>query len=111
MERYDPLSRHFSNVLRLLACLSVVFIEIARAHASAQELQCLQRCNQIVFPSTRLLNHMHFIVTRVAYACRVQSLRRPDAAEKGNNVALIAVHGVFEGSAAIAASERVTLIQ
>ncbi len=45
------------------------------------------------------------------YDCRVQSLRRPDAAEKGNNVALIVVHGPFEGSPAIAASERVTLIQ
>ena len=52
-----------------------------------------------------------FILARDAYACRVQSLRRPDAAEKGNNVALIAVHGEFEGSFAIAASERVTLIQ
>ena len=54
---------------------------------------------------------MYFIIARVAYACRVQSLRRPDAAEKGNNVALIVVHGPFEGSVAIAASERVTLIQ
>ena len=45
------------------------------------------------------------------YDCRVQSLRRPDAAEKGNNVALILVHGPFEGSVAITASERVTLIQ
>ena len=52
-----------------------------------------------------------FILARDAYACRVQSLRRPDAAEKGNNVALIADHGTFEGSPAIAASERVTLIQ
>ena len=43
--------------------------------------------------------------------CRVQSLRRPDAAEKGNNVALIVEHGAFEGSVAIPASERVTLIQ
>jgi hypothetical protein len=50
---------------------------------------------------TRFLNHMGFIMARVAYDCRVQSLRRPDAAEKGNNVALIAVHGVFEGSVAI----------
>jgi hypothetical protein len=57
---------------------------------------------------------MHFIIARVAYACRVQSLRRPDAAEKGNNVALIVFHGAIEGSFlsfAIAASERVTLIQ
>ena len=54
---------------------------------------------------------MYFIIARVAYACRVQSLRRPDAAEKGNNVALFEVHGEFEGSPAIAASERVTLIQ
>ena len=53
----------------------------------------------------------NFILARDAYACRVQSFRRPDAAEKGNNVALIAVHGPFEGSVAIAASERVTLIQ
>ena len=52
-----------------------------------------------------------FILARDAYACRVQSLRRPDAAEKGNNVALIVVHGPFEGSVAIPASERVTLIQ
>ena len=54
---------------------------------------------------------MPFIMARVEYDCRVQSLRRPDAAEKGNNVALIVVHGPFEGSVAIAASERVTLIQ
>ena len=61
---------------------------------------------------TRLLNntYMHFYYD-ARYNCRVQSLRRPDAAEKGNNVALIAVHGPFEGSCAIAASERVTLIQ
>ena len=52
-----------------------------------------------------------FILARDAYACRVQSLRRPDAAKKGNNLALIVVHGPFEGSVAIAASERVTLIQ
>ena len=52
-----------------------------------------------------------FILARDAYDCRVQSLRRPDAAEKGNNVALIVVHGPFEGSVAIPASERVTLIQ
>ncbi len=68
-------------------------------------------CNQIVFQSTRLLYHMHFIMARVAYDCRVQSLRRPDAAEKGNNVALNVGHGPFEGSFAITASERVTLIQ
>ena len=37
--------------------------------------------------------------------------RRPDAAEKGNNVALLLLHGAFEGSVAIPASERVTLIQ
>ena len=43
------------------------------------------------------------------YNCRVQSLRRPDAAQKGNNVALF--YGPFEGSFARAASERVTLIQ
>ena len=55
--------------------------------------------------------NIHFIMTRVEYDCRVQSLRRPDAAEKGNNVALIVVHGAFEGSVAITASERVTLIQ
>ncbi len=53
---------------------------------------------------------MHFYCD-ASYDCRMQSLRRPDAAEKGNNVALIAHHGPFEGSAAIAASERVTLIQ
>ena len=47
---------------------------------------------------------------RDAYACRVQSLRRPDAAQKGNNLALIVFHGILKGSA-IAASERVTLIQ
>ena len=52
-----------------------------------------------------------FILARDAYDCRVQSLRRPDAAEKGNNVALIRYHGIFKGSVAIAASERVTLIQ
>jgi hypothetical protein len=52
-----------------------------------------------------------FILARDAYACRVQSFRRPDAAEKGNNVALVAVHGEFEGSLAKSASERVTLIQ
>ena len=52
-----------------------------------------------------------FILARDACDCRAQSLRRPDAAEKGNNVALIAVHGAFEGSFATAASERVTLIQ
>ena len=51
-----------------------------------------------------------FILARDAYDCRVQSLRRPDAAEKGNNVALIVFHGILKGSA-IAASERVTLIQ
>ena len=53
----------------------------------------------------------NFITARVACDCRVQSLRRPDAAEKGNNVALIAGHGPFEGGFARAASERVTLIQ
>ena len=53
----------------------------------------------------------HFFIARVACDCRVQSLRRPDAAEKGNNVALIGDHGPFEGSVTIAASERVTLIQ
>ncbi len=62
--------------------------------------------------STRLLNHtfMHFYYD-ARYDCRVRSLRRPDAAEKGNNVALTAVYGPFEGSDARAASERVTLIQ
>jgi hypothetical protein len=54
---------------------------------------------------------MFFIIARVAYACRVQSLRRPEAAEKGNNVALFEVHGYFDGSSVKAASERVTLIQ
>ena len=64
--------------------------------------------------------YMHFYYD-ARYDCRVQSLRRPDAAEKGNNVALILVHspfvalilvhGPFEGSLARAASERVTLIQ
>jgi hypothetical protein len=58
-----------------------------------------------VFQSTRLFNHKYFIIARVAYACRVQSLWRPDAAEKGNNVALIVLHGVFEGSAATPASD------
>ena len=52
-----------------------------------------------------------FILARDAYDCRVQSLRRPDAAEKGNNVALIVFHGFLKGSVAIAASERVTWIQ
>ena len=52
----------------------------------------------------------NFILARDAYACRVQSLRRPDAAEKGNNVALIVFHGILKGGA-IAANERVTLIQ
>ena len=47
---------------------------------------------------------------RCIYACCVQSLRRPDAAQKGNNLALIGFHGILKGSA-IAASERVTLIQ
>ena len=51
-----------------------------------------------------------FILARDAYACRVQSLWRPDAAEKGNNLALILFHGILKGSAT-AASERVTLIQ
>jgi hypothetical protein len=37
--------------------------------------------------------------------------RRPDAAEKGNNVALIVFHGILKGSSATAASERVTFIQ
>ena len=55
-------------------------------------------------------SYMHFYYD-ARYNCRVQSLRRPDAAEKGNNVALIVVHGAFEGSLARAASERVTLIQ
>jgi hypothetical protein len=55
-------------------------------------------------------SYMHFY-SDARYDCRVQSLRRPDAAEKGNNVALIVDHGPFEGSSAIAASERVTLIQ
>jgi hypothetical protein len=44
----------------------------------------------------------------------VQLLRRTDAAEKSNNLAItgsIAFHGPFEGRVAIAASERVTLIQ
>jgi hypothetical protein len=52
-------------------------------------------------------------MAHVAFACRVQSLRRPDAAEKGNNLAVIRAHGELEGSDsdAIAASERVTLIQ
>jgi hypothetical protein len=53
-----------------------------------------------------------FILARDARACRVQSLRRPDAVEKGNNLARTAnTPGVFEGSFAIAASERVTLTQ
>ena len=52
----------------------------------------------------------NFILARDAYACHVQSFRRPDAAEKGNNLALIPFHGILKGSA-IAASERVTLIQ
>ena len=64
-----------------------------------------------MFQSTRLLNHTPFIMARVEYDCQVQSLRRPDAAEKGNNLALIVVHGQIEGSSAITASERVTLIQ
>ncbi len=67
--------------------------------------------NQIVLQSTRLLIIISFIMARVACHCCVQSLRRPDAAEKGNNVALTAVHGAFEGSLAIAANERLTLIQ
>ena len=40
-----------------------------------------------------------FILARDAYACRVQSLRRPDAAEKGNNLAIIPTYGIFKGSA------------
>ena len=51
-----------------------------------------------------------FILARDAYACRVQSIRRPDAEEKGNNLPLIVFHGILKGSA-IAASKRVTLIQ
>jgi hypothetical protein len=79
------------------------------ACASAQELQCLQLQSNRV--SINAFVKSHFVIARVAGDCRVQSLRRPDAAEKGNNVALILVHGVFEGSVAIAASERVTMIQ
>jgi len=40
-----------------------------------------------------------------------QSLRGSNTAEKRNNVALIFVHGQFEGSFAISASKRVTFIQ
>jgi hypothetical protein len=56
-------------------------------------------------------SHVFYYRARCIYACRAQSLRRPDAAEKGNNVALIAEHGPFEGSFAISASKRVTFIQ
>ncbi len=90
---------------------SLFLLQFATAHAHQLKNCSACSCKQIVFQSTRLLNHMHFIIARVACDCRVQSLRRPDAAEKGNNVALIAVHGVIEGSSAIPASERVTLIQ
>ena len=100
---FEKGSEKIQNLLFLLQFAS------AFAHQPKNSSAC--SCNQTVFQSTRLFNHMYFIIARVAYACRVQSLRRPDAAEKGNNVALLFVHGVFEGSAAIAASERVTLIQ
>ncbi len=88
-------------------------LQFATAHAcaSAQELQCLQLQSNRVSINAFAKSHLHFIMARVACDCRVQSLRRPDAAEKGNNVALIAVHGVFEGSVATPANERVTLIQ
>ena len=46
----------------------------------------------------------------VEQRCKKTLGRRPDAAEKGNNLALIVFHGNLKGSA-IAASERVTLIQ
>ncbi len=92
---------------------SLFLLQFATAHAcaSAQELQCLQLQSNNV--SINAFVKMRFIMARVAYDCHVQSLRRPDAAEKCNNVALILVHGPFEGSPAIAiaASERVTLIQ
>ena len=52
-----------------------------------------------------------FFFARVEDECRVQPSRRPDAAEKSNNLALILVHGSFKGSFPIPASERVTLIQ
>jgi hypothetical protein len=52
-----------------------------------------------------------FFLARDAYDCRVQSLRRPDAAEEGNNVVFIFPHGHFEGSIVISVSGRVTLIQ
>ncbi len=51
-----------------------------------------------------------FILAGDAYACRVQSLRRPFAAEKRSKLAMIMSQGMFKGSA-ISASERVTLIQ
>ena len=63
------------------------------------------RCNQI-----NAFVESYAFCTR-ASCIWLQSLRRPDAAEKGNNVALIPGHGAFEGSVALTASERVTLIQ
>jgi hypothetical protein len=89
----------------------VVLLQFAGAFAHQPKNSSACSCNQTVFQSTRLFNHMYFIIARAAYARRVQSLRRPDAAEKGNNVALLFFHGLFEGSPANAASERVTLIQ
>ncbi len=90
---------------------SLFLLQFATAHAcaSAQELLCLQLQSNRV--SIDAFVKSHFITARVGCDCRVKSLRRPDAAEKGNNVALIVVHGPFEGSSAITASERVTLIQ
>ena len=90
----------------------VVFVTIC-------DCACMRISSRIAVPAALQSNRVsinafvisHFITARVACDCRVQSLRRPDAAEKGNNVALIVDHGPFEGSVAIAASERVTLIQ
>ena len=92
---------------------SLFLLQFATAHAcaSAQELQCLQLQSNRVSINAFAIICMFYFGASCIYDCRVQSLRRPDAAEKGNNVALIAVHGPFEGSVAIAASERVTLIQ
>jgi hypothetical protein len=68
-------------------------------------------CNMLPFRRLHQPQLSSFILARDAYDCRVQSLRRPDAAEIGNNIALMLMYGLFEGSVALAARERVTLIQ
>jgi hypothetical protein len=98
------ISNKKNRILKTFCENSLFLLQFASAFAHQPKNSSACSCNQTVFQSTRLFNHMYFIIARVAYACRVQSLRRPDAAEKGNNVALIVAHGVFEGSVAIAAT-------